>query len=227
MEVNHPDGEAAAPVALASFDDPPPRPLDLRVALLAIASPAQPRSKSCQREGATLLAASGNARVVSVKEKAQNSETRRVRLYGCWTTTGRRFTLFLQRDFGLDLIERAHIEIVDGRYIGIIRDFEGGVSESQTAATWDASKHVAVRNSKPCDEVSSGDFSGVEDAVFFRNGGLAYSCNGTCGSPTTTATASSSRWARTSPSSPSRPTRAVSARACSTRGHHAEDGASL
>ena len=112
--------------------------------------------QSCQREGAKLLAASGNARVVSVKEKAQNSETRRDRIYGCWTTTGRRFTLFLQRDFGLDLIERAHIEIVDGRYIGVIREFEGGVSESRTAGTWDASKHVAVRNSKPCDEVSSG-----------------------------------------------------------------------
>lgn len=148
------------------------------VALLAVASPAQAAPKSCQREGATLLAASGNARVVSVKEKAQNSETRRVRLYGCWTSTGRRFTLFLQRDFGLDLMERAHIEIVDGRYIGIIRDFEGGASESQTAATWDASKHVAVRNSKPCDEVSTGDFGGIDDAVFYRGGGLAYSCNG-------------------------------------------------
>jgi hypothetical protein len=147
-------------------------------ALLAIASPAQAAPKSCQREGATLLAASGSARVVSVKEKAQNSETRRVRLYGCWTSTGRRFTLFLQRDFGLDLIERAHIEIVGGRYIGVIREFEGGVSESRTAATWDASKHVAVRNTKPCDEVSTGDFSGVDDAVFYRGGGLAYSCNG-------------------------------------------------
>src|SRR3954447_8173750 len=148
------------------------------IAVLAVAAPAQAAAPSCQRDGAKLLAASGNARVVSVKEKAQNSETRRERVYGCWTTTGRRFTLFLQRDFGLDLIERAHIEIVDGRYIGVIRDFEGGVSESQTAATWDAQKHVPVRNSKPCDEVSSGDFSGVEDAVFFRNGGLAYSCNG-------------------------------------------------
>ena len=148
------------------------------IALFAIASPAQAAPKSCQREGATLLAASGSARVVSVKEKAVNAETRRVRLYGCWTSTGRRFTLFLQRDFGLDLIERAHIEIVDGRYIGVIRTFEGGVSESRTAATWDASRHVAVRNSKPCDAVSSGDFSGVEDAVFFRAGGLAYSCNG-------------------------------------------------
>ena len=149
------------------------------VALIAIAAPAaQAATPSCTRDGGRLLAAGGSVRVVSVKEKAQNSETRRDRIYGCWTTTGRRFTLFLQRDFGLDLIERAHIEIVDGRYIGVIRDFEGGVSESQTAATWDASKHVAVRNSKPCDEVSSGDFSGVEDAVFFRNDGLAYSYNG-------------------------------------------------
>jgi hypothetical protein len=148
------------------------------IAILAVAAPAQAAAPSCQREGATLLAASGNARVVSVKEKAQHSETRRVRLYGCWTTTGRRFTLFLQRDFGLDLIERAHIEIVDGRYIGIIRDFEGGASESQTAGTWDASKHVALRNSKPCDSVDIGDFSGIEDAVFYKNGGMAYSCNG-------------------------------------------------
>jgi hypothetical protein len=148
------------------------------IAVLAVAAPAQAAAPSCQREGATLLAASGNARVVSVKEKAQHSETRRVRLYGCWTTTGRRFTLFLQRDFGLDLIERAHIEIVDGRYIGIIRDFEGGASESQTAGTWDASKHVALRNSKPCDIVDIGDFSGIEDAVFYKNGGMAYSCNG-------------------------------------------------
>jgi hypothetical protein len=147
-------------------------------ALLAIAPAAHAAPKSCTRDGATLLAASGGTRVVSVKEKAQNSETRRDRLYGCWTATGRRFTLFLQRDFGLDLIERADIEIVDGRYIGIIRTFEGGVSESRTAATWDAQKHVPVRNSKPCDEVSSGDFSGVEDAAFFKGGGLAYSCNG-------------------------------------------------
>jgi hypothetical protein len=148
-------------------------------ALLALVAPAaHAAAPSCQRDGATLLAASGKARVVSVKEKPQHSETRRDRLYGCWTTTGRRFTLFLQRDFGLDLIERAHIEIVDGRYIGIIRDFEGGASESQTAGTWDASKHVAVRNSKPCDSVDIGDFSGIDDAVFYKNGGMAYSCNG-------------------------------------------------
>lgn len=115
-------------------------------------------------------------RVVVVKEKAQHSETRRERVYGCWTTTGRRFTLFVARDFGLDVIERDAFTILDGRYIGAIRHFEGGVSESRTAGTWDASGHVAVHDTKPCDQVSSGDFSGVEDVAFFYGGGIAYTC---------------------------------------------------
>jgi hypothetical protein len=147
------------------------------LAAFAVAAPAaQAAPKSCQREGAKLLASSGNVRVVSVKEKPQNAESRRDRVYGCWTTTGRRFTLFQARDFGLDSIERDHFEIVDGRYIGAIRHFEGGASESRVAATWDAQKHRAVFNTKPCDSVSSGDFGGVIDAVFFRNGGIAYTC---------------------------------------------------
>jgi hypothetical protein len=146
------------------------------VTTLAIAAPAAQAARSCQREGGRLLAASGSARVVSVAERPRNSETRRDRIYGCWTSTGRRFTLFVARDFGDDLIERDDIEIVDGRYIGVIRHFEGGVSESRTAATWDARRHRSVHDSEPCDQVSTGDFSGVEDAVFFRGGGLAYAC---------------------------------------------------
>lgn len=156
------------------------RPSLLLTALLAVFAVLVPTahaaSKSCTRDGAALLAASGKVRIVSVKEKPRNSESRRERVYGCWTTTGRRFTLFLARDFGLDLIERDHFEIIGGRYIGAIRDFEGGVSESQTAATWDAQKHKAAHDTEPCDEVSSGDFSGVDDAVFFHNGGIAYTC---------------------------------------------------
>jgi hypothetical protein len=92
---------------------------------VVLAAPAvQAAAPSCQRGGAKLLAAGGSTRVVSVKEMPRNSETRRERILGCRTTTGRRFTLFLQRDFGLDLIERADIEIVDGRYIGVIPSFE-------------------------------------------------------------------------------------------------------
>ena len=108
----------------------------------------------------------------------QNSETRRARIYGCWTPTGRRFTLFVQRDFGLDLIERAKFDIVEGRWIGAIRQFEGGVTESLKAGTWDAQNHRLVHDSKPCDEVSAGDLYGVQDAVFFGGGGMAYTCWG-------------------------------------------------
>lgn len=145
-------------------------------ALLAVVPSAHAAAPSCQRGGATLLAASGKVRVVSVKEKPQNAESRRDRIYGCWTTTGRRFTLFQSRNVGLDSVELDHFEIVDGRYIGAIRYFEGGASESRTAATFDAQKHKAVHDTDPCDEVSDGTFTGVEDVVFFRNGGIAYTC---------------------------------------------------
>lgn len=152
-------------------------PMISALAAFAVVVPsAHAAAPSCQRGGATLLAASGKVRVVSVKEKPQNSESRRDRIYGCWTTTGRRFTLFQSRDFGLDSIERDHFEIVGGRYIGAIRDFEGGASESRTAATFDAQKHKAVHDTDPCDEVSAGDFTGVDDAVFFSGGGIAYTC---------------------------------------------------
>ena len=83
-------------------------------------SPLPPRPRpGCQREGAKLLAAAGSVRVVSVKEKPQNAETRRDRIYGCWTPPAAASRCSRQRDFGLDLIERAHFEIVDGRYIGV------------------------------------------------------------------------------------------------------------
>lgn len=156
------------------------RPLALLtslIALLAVAAPAE-AAKSCTRDGAKLLEADGRVRVVSVKERRERGETRRERIYGCWTETGRRFTLFVQRDRGDDLIERAQFEIVDGRYIGAIRQFEGGVSESLTAATWDAQKRRLVHDSAPCDEVSAGDTYGVLDAVFFHGGGMAYTCWG-------------------------------------------------
>ena len=81
------------------------------------------RRSRCQRGGAKLLAAGGSTRVVSVR-RSPATPRHRERILGCRTTTGRRFMLFHQRDFGLDLIERADIEIVDGRYIGVIPSFE-------------------------------------------------------------------------------------------------------
>ena len=179
--------------------------------------PRTPPPRAAPATGAKLLAAGGSVRVVSVKEKPQNSETRRERIYGCWTSTGRRFTLFQARDFGLDSIERDHYEIVDGRYIGAIRHFEGGVSESLTAATYDAQKHIAVHDTKPCNEVSSGDHYGVNDAVFFNGGGIAY----TCWKQSRIVDAKGDRELEPAgthvPSSPSRRTRTTSASASTTR----------
>ncbi len=144
--------------------------------LLAFPASAHAAAPSCQRDGGKLLAAAGNVRVVSVKEKPTQNQTRRDRVYGCWTSTGRRFTLFVAVDFGLDEIEHDSFTIVGNRYIGALRDFEGGASESKSSATWDAQKHKALYTSKPCDAVDQGDTSGIEDVVFLRNGAMAYSC---------------------------------------------------
>jgi hypothetical protein len=147
------------------------------LAALALAAPAQAASHSCTRGGATQLAAVGSARVVSVKLKLEMTETRRDRIYGCWAPTGRRFTMFEAHDNGEDLIERDDIQIVDGRYAGVVRDFEGGVSESQTAAIWDLKTRHKKHDSKVCDEQDGPDFSGPDDAVFLPGGGMAYACD--------------------------------------------------
>lgn len=147
-------------------------------AILAVAVMAAPASAapSCSRGGAKLLAASAKVRVVAVKHKPKNQESRRDRILGCRIATGRRFEMFFARDFGLDLIERDTFEIVQDRYIGVIRDFEGGASESRTAATYDTFTRKKLRTSAPCDSVDAGDFGGVEDAAFLPRGGLAYAC---------------------------------------------------
>ena len=153
------------------------RAIPILITLGVLAAPgAAQAAPSCQRDGAKLLAAGGSTRVVSVAAKPRNSETRRDRIMGCRTTTGKRFTMFLARDFGEDLIERDHFDIVDDRYIGIIRDFEGGASESRSAETWDARKRTRVHTSAGCNSVDAGDFSGVTDAAFVHAGGLAYAC---------------------------------------------------
>jgi hypothetical protein len=144
-------------------------------ALLLAAAPAG-AAPSCSRGGATILAASAKTRVVSIANRPKNAETRRDHILGCRVPTGKRFELFFSRSFGDDLIERDHFEIVGDRYIGFIRDFEGGVSESQTAAVFDSFTRRKTHDSAPCDSVDQGDFSGVEDAAFLPRGGLAYEC---------------------------------------------------
>lgn len=146
------------------------------LAVLALPASAAEAAPNCSRGGGKVVAASAKVRVIAIPNKPKNQESRRDHILGCRVATGKRFELFFARDFGLDLIERDDYEIVDERYIGVIRDFEGGVSESRTAATYDTFTRKKLRNSGPCDSVDTGDFSGVEDAAFLPRGGLAYAC---------------------------------------------------
>ena len=146
------------------------------LAALALSAAAAQAAPNCSRGGGKVVAASAKVRVIAIANKPKNQESRRDHILGCRVATGRRFELFFARDFGLDLIERDDYEIVEERYVGVIRDFEGGVSESRTAATYDTFTRKKLRNSGPCDSVDTGDFSGVEDAAFLPRGGLAYAC---------------------------------------------------
>jgi hypothetical protein len=146
------------------------------LAALALSAAAAEAAPNCSRGGGKVVAASAKVRVIAIANKPKNQESRRDHILGCRVATGKRFELFFARDFGLDLIERDDYEIVEERYIGVIRDFEGGVSESRTAATYDTFTRKKLRNSGPCDSVDTGDFSGVEDAAFLPRGGLAYAC---------------------------------------------------
>jgi hypothetical protein len=145
-------------------------------AALALTADAAEAAPNCSRGGGKVVAASAKVRVIAIANRPKNQESRRDHIFGCRVTTGKRFELFFARDFGLDLIERDDYQIVDERYIGVIRDFEGGVSESRTAATYDTFTRKKLRHSGPCDSVDTGDFSGVEDAAFLPRGGLAYAC---------------------------------------------------
>ena len=102
--------------------------------------------------------------------------------YGCWIPTGKRFKLVA--DLGSD--EATEWSIVGGRYIGVLRTLLGGVGGGGTAAkSWDARKRTVVRTAKACDGIvedpdaeESGTAGGPVHAVFFRGGGIAYTCAG-------------------------------------------------
>jgi hypothetical protein len=152
-------------------------PVALALAALAAAAPAHAASKSCTRDGAKLLAASGSVRVVSMKGKLGRTETRHDRVLGCWTSTGRRFTMFTAVDHGEDSIEHDAFTIVGGRYVGVDTLIEGGASEDRRAASYDVKLRKRLHTTKPCDAFDRGDVGGIVDVAFFKNGAMAYACN--------------------------------------------------
>ncbi len=151
-------------------------PLLTCLAAVLLCAPAHAASKSCTRDGAKLLAASGSVRVVSLKAKLGRTETRHDRILGCWTSTGRRFTMIASVDHGEDSIEHDTFTIVGGRYVGVDILLEGGASEDRRAATFDVKTRKRLHTTQPCDAFDRGDVGGIVDVVFFKNGGMAYAC---------------------------------------------------
>jgi hypothetical protein len=143
--------------------------------LLVLASPAH-AAPSCTRDGAKLIAAQPGVRVVSVAAKRSKGETRHDKVYGCLVSTGRRFTMVEEVDHGLDEIVRDTFTIVGGRYVGVFTEIEGGVGETFRASTYDVKLRKRLHDSSACDGFDDGVIAGVRDAVFFKNGGMAYSC---------------------------------------------------
>jgi hypothetical protein len=148
-------------------------------ALLVAGAPtasAKRKPPSCYRGGATLVAADGNTRIVRVKHTPGRQRTRNEALLACWAPTGLRGEILREQDFGDDFVEHTAFEIVDGRWIGAFETHSGGITESTSALVYDARNRKTVHKSDACD-VERGDFSGVDDAAFLPNGGMAFSCD--------------------------------------------------
>jgi hypothetical protein len=140
------------------------------------AASAKGKPPSCYRGGATFVAGEGKTRIVRVKHTPGKQRTRNEALLACWTSTGKRGEILREQDFGDDFVERTHFEIVDGRWIGAFETHSGGITESTSALVYDPYNRKTVHKSTACN-VERGDFSGVDDAAFLPNGGMAFSCN--------------------------------------------------
>ena len=149
----------------------------LLASLLAVPVPVAQAAPKCTRDGAVLVARGGDVIVVGIRRKPRGQETRRDDYYACLASTGRRFRILTSRDLGDDLIERAQFTFLAGRFLGVVRSFQGGVSASQSADTFDVVKRKRVHSTRKCDGVGSGDASGAQEIAFLPRGGLAYTCN--------------------------------------------------
>jgi hypothetical protein len=134
-------------------------------------------TESCTRGGAKLVAASGKTRVLRRKLRPRlDGETRREAVLACWAPTGKRKTLVLEREFGDDLAMRTTIEIVGGRYVGVLVRTTGGEVEDISAELWDAKRQRKLHTTEACDTDPFGETTGIADVVFLPGGGMAFAC---------------------------------------------------
>ena len=149
----------------------------LAVLALGVPTAGAAKKRSCLRGDAKLEAASGGVRVVRVKARKQSPlQTRREHVLACWTKTGKRVVVNREVDFGLDNIARTRVEIVDGRYVGVVIHNEGGVSEALQSRVYDARTGKLLHTSKACEAGDTDDHVGIDDVAFLDGGGMAMAC---------------------------------------------------
>jgi hypothetical protein len=133
------------------------------------------RPASCTRGGAALEAAQGKVRIVRRARHVTRPTTRDEQLLTCWAPTGKRSLLVEELDIGDDLSTSSDVEVVDGRYAGVITEAAGGVTVSMSASVRDAKTGRLVHEADNCEEGAV--LSGPADAAFLPHGGLAYTCD--------------------------------------------------
>ena|SRR5215208_2186630 len=131
---------------------------------------------SCTGARAKLEAASGNTRVLRRKLRPRDDETRREAVVVCWVPTGKRRTIVLEREFGDDLGMRTSIEIIGGRYVGVVVRTAGGEVEDISAELWDAKRLRKLHTTEACEGDPFGETTGIGDVEFLPGGGMAFSC---------------------------------------------------
>jgi hypothetical protein len=152
-------------------------PTLLLIAVAALPATADAKAPSCLRGHAKLEQASGSVRIVRVKAHRQSNQTRHENLLACWVKTGKRITLAQEIDLGDDNRASTAVEIVDGRYAGVLAVNEGGVSISAAGRVYDVRTRRLLHDTSACDKLDRGDYTGPDDVAFLEGGGLAFTCN--------------------------------------------------
>jgi hypothetical protein len=140
------------------------------------ASAPTTESKSCARQGDALVAAGRRVHVVR-RRLARRFERTRHELAACWTPTGRRTRLGIEsQSAGAEVVIDMEVDLVDDRYVGVVRHEMAGAGEARTAAIYDARTGRELHNTSAC-LGQRGRFEGISEVVFFNSGGLAFTCN--------------------------------------------------
>ena len=132
----------------------------------------------CTRPGDTLIAASRHVRVVRHRLRPRYGLTRH-QFVACWTATRRRTMLGVaSQDPNGDLVERARVDLIDDRYVGIVMHTFGGPAEAVRGAVYDVRKGRKLHDTRACgDRADTTKYWGIDEVVFLSEGGMVFTCD--------------------------------------------------